>query len=593
MATPAKSFPVALLDEFYKVNPITGSLLEQENEHYSTFNETLFETKRPDQAISYCVTAARNETIGFQLIVPSEFLQGKKCSIHFKGFAKPFLVKAYREWYHKIGNAWYPDGLIPLETKKAFSLLEPNNHIPEQKFQAFYIELFMDPELKQKQHTGWCILNGDGGRKVQIEIRINLLDFALPSRPSFCVEYNNFGSLSFSVNRPVGNDLREYQGSRDFDKELLSYHRLSREHYGNLNVLPYNQHGLFAPELTPLLDHRYRIKDFSAYDKRFGPFLSGKAFESGYGKGIPVSEFYLPFSLTWPAPYHYFPSPEYQSILTENIKAFEQHFKNKGWTQTDLHVMLNHKSRRSSFPFNTDEPTRIKDYGMIRYYGEAINRGKSSKSPIHFRLDIGHYECDHVMDACDWIGEDKVCVSSKTLNGLSKFWVINYCHAQSASLKRRRRLGEKPWVYLGASMIHRPCSDMCQLLLNAYRIHAAGFCFWSCNSWEGNPWVDAGKHFGFDYLIYPGQEVGIKAALPSLRMKLARRAVMDIEYLEQMRRMGRSKKADAILDRLCKNFDPESISMMDEKDQIQSEVKLLRHYGWAELRRDLIKGISG
>jgi hypothetical protein len=342
--------------------------------------------------------------------------------------------------------------------------------------------------------------------------------------------------------------------------------------------------------MAPVLkSHAFTPNSFKDYDKRFGPFLDGTAFKTGYGKGVPVSDFYLPFSFTWPAPWNYFPSEEYLTLIAEGVREFENHIRLMKWNRTKFHIMLNHKSRRSIFPYNGDEPTRIKDYGMLKYYLGGVNSGLSKNSPLHFRLDVGHYECSHIMDECDQTADEKQCVHSSALDGLSDFWVTSLSHGSKESLEKRRRKGETVWIYQGASTIGRPLSDQAQVLLEVYRRSAAGYCFWSCNSWTEAPWNDCGKRMGFDYLFYPGKNAGINEPLPSMRLKAARRTAMDIEYIEIAKKTGKAGTITKRLNNFVKHFASDKIDFMDDTISKIDNIDFLKKDSWKSFRQDLLK----
>jgi hypothetical protein len=407
---------------------------------------------------------------------------------------------------------------------------------------------------------------------------------------------NNYGDTPNTSKRRFRNhkEFIPYQRTKTYYDSMVQFHRLAREHYSSLNVLFYSQSGYYSPAMVPALDKNHRIAGLRAWDKKFGPILSGRIFKSGYGAGQPPAVFYLPFHLNWPAPFQEFPSDNYRNTVSAGIRAFDLHFRKKGWNKTRFHLMINHKQRRSIFPYNMDEPTRVRDYGMNRYYGQAVNAGKLRSSAIDFRLDIGHYECTHVMDKCDWLPGEIRCSHTNQMDGLADLYVVSFCHANPKSFERRKQRGDKIWLYMGASWVDRALTDMRRLLLSAYALGARGYCAWNCSGWDGlNPWKDPGARRGTNYLFYPGKEVGSSDPLPSLRLKMARRAVIDIEYLELLRKKkGLSQKAAAAkLRPVIRGFDPDSVSLMDEIELKERGQKTFKRAAWENFRLSLQKAL--
>jgi hypothetical protein len=73
-----------------------------------------------------------------------------------------------------------------------------------------------------------------------------------------------------------------------------------------------------------------------------------------------------------------------------------------------------------------------------------------------------------------------------------------------------------------------------------------GILYWKVDAWSPDPWTDinnAGKYSSSNYpgeavLLYPGQDVGIPGAAPSMRLKWLRDGVEDYEYVELLKKAG-------------------------------------------------------
>lgn len=78
----------------------------------------------------------------------------------------------------------------------------------------------------------------------------------------------------------------------------------------------------------------------------------------------------------------------------------------------------------------------------------------------------------------------------------------------------------------------------------------SGFLYWRVDLWTNDPWNNVqtlsrdGNHYpGEGMLVYPGQQVGIKGVVPSMRLKWLRDGVEDYEYIEILKRLGRGNWA--------------------------------------------------
>jgi hypothetical protein len=497
-----------------------------------------------------------------------------------------------------VDNAWYADGLVPITNDKPFYIPNSKNRIPGQKNHAVYIDIFVPQDVKSDTYQSKLHLTANGKHLHTLQISLKVLPFSLPSTPSFTLELLNWGGTFTTYKFPykMPKERKKFLAHRNtkrFDTGLFKYHRLAKEHYTCMTMVPYNLNAYYSRSMAPRLDKLHRISDFREYDRKFSPFLSGKAFTRGYGKDVPVSIFILPFSLDWPAPFTWFPSDVYTDAITQATRAFESHFRKNGWTRTRYQLMLIHKERKCKFPYNCDEPTRIKDYGMLQYYGRAFKKGQNfKKGLIDYRFDVGHYECTCIMDKCDWLPGEIRCSHTNQLDNITGINIVSYCHSSRKSFARRKRIGEKMWHYEGASWVNRPLTEMRQLLLKSYSFGFEGFCDWHVHGWDPkiNPWKSMGKSYGSTYLFYPGKEVGIDEPLPCLRLKMARRAVIDIEYMEIIRK---KKKAGVqnLLSNMLEGYDPDKASLMDVTKPHKLPIIPSKPYAWESFRSKLIRKI--
>jgi hypothetical protein len=82
-----------------------------------------------------------------------------------------------------------------------------------------------------------------------------------------------------------------------------------------------------------------------------------------------------------------------------------------------------------------------------------------------------------------------------------------------------------------------------------------GLLYWRIDYWSSDPWNDVNQYcrdvgscrgYGFPgdgMMVYPGKQVGLAGVVPSLRLKWLREGVEDYEYIEILKKLGRSTAA--------------------------------------------------
>src|SRR5207245_2785732 len=113
--------------------------------------------------------------------------------------------------------------------------------------------------------------------------------------------------------------------------------------------------------------------DTLAWDRRFGAYFDGSAFDDLPRKGVPLECYYLPLHENWPTPvaghYNggYWADTAFDAAYRRNFVAasrqFAEHVAEKGWTDTLFQCLLNNKVdykrngwSRTSSPWLLDEP---------------------------------------------------------------------------------------------------------------------------------------------------------------------------------------------------------------------------------------------
>ncbi|MEM6612135.1 MAG: glycoside hydrolase domain-containing protein [Cyanobacteria bacterium P01_C01_bin.72] len=141
---------------------------------------------------------------------------------------------------------------------------------------------------------------------------------------------------------------------------------------------------------------------------------------------------------------------------------------------------------------------------------------------------------------------------------LVDIWVVNPQRYRAAgkNIAEVRKLGKEVWFYTFfaprdnsptwlidfAPINHRIAPGFIN-----QRLGLTGLLYWRVDTWTEDPWhnVDTNPHPekpehypGEGMLIYPGKQVGIQSAVPSLRLKWIRDGVEDYEYIEILKKAG-------------------------------------------------------
>jgi Domain of unknown function (DUF4091) len=82
-------------------------------------------------------------------------------------------------------------------------------------------------------------------------------------------------------------------------------------------------------------------------------------------------------------------------------------------------------------------------------------------------------------------------------------------------------------------------------------LNLTGMLYWRVDKWPSDPWNDvnnAGTYSSANYpgegmLVYPGQQVGVRGVVASMRMKWLRDGVDDYEYVQILKQLGKADMA--------------------------------------------------
>jgi hypothetical protein len=350
-----------------------------------------------------------------------------------------------------------------------------------------------------------------GGKELKIPIVLTVWDFSLPDSLSFLPEMNCYG-------------LPQNEGD---------YYRLAHRNRTVLNRVPYHHSGGVDEGCAPVWNAKTRKLDWTAWDKRFGPYFDGSAFRDSDHRHVPLEVFYLPLFENWPTPMagnynenywadRAFPE-QYKKDFIEVARQFTQHFNEKGWDDTIFQCFFNGKNNfkrngwsHGTCPWLLDEPANFQDYWALKFFGElwqeGVNLAPPGKAKLMFRADISRPQwqrdaLDHVLDY-DVVGGGAFRQYNRMV------------------IDRKREFGQVVIPYGGSN---DPASSNMQ---------PAAWCIdsWTLGGDGVLPWqtigrADSWKKADSECLFYPGQAAGQKEPVPSIRLKSYLRGEQDVEYL--------------------------------------------------------------
>ncbi len=254
-------------------------------------------------------------------------------------------LELFKNWYARnSAGQWQPAYCVPWAGGRSFDIPDRQRGMANQGSQSMYIDVYIPKRAGPGTYTGAVTVDA-GGDKAVLPIELRVYDFALPDTLSFYAELN-----AYSV-----------------PANLLDYHRLA--HQQRLVFNPW----VVRPALQGAgKDVQVR---WDLYDASVGPLLSGEAFEGNRRAGVPTPLMYLPFEDSWPTPLgrqnydykghwpgkgespqslveHYLTAPyigdglsqDYKDAFLAVQKQFVEHFKDKGWNQTEMQCFYGGKN---------------------------------------------------------------------------------------------------------------------------------------------------------------------------------------------------------------------------------------------------------
>ncbi len=465
----------------------------------------------------------RNGYVSFHLIV--NLPRGGPYTLDFR-LPQPsgnLDARLFREWHHRSDGAYQPDALIPVQLPYVSSLPEPDNRVPRQTAQAFWVDLWIGRDVAPGVVEAQAVLKA-GGRETTLAIPLRVLPATVPDDDIPVIDHNSYGSswLARYYKRPNEREEDFFTSDRFFGL-IHAHHRIFYEHRGTFHQLGYGHGGKVGPEFAPALagaGRTRRIVSWELYDRHYGPLLDGSAFAGTRRGPRPIPFVYLPINPEWPASFLWWGEPGYEAEFTNVVSEMERHFREKGWTRTRFEIFFNHKKRYKAFPWDGDETRFSGDNRYFGEYGRLLRQAIPADTPVRFVF----------RNDASWLMESQF----EELAGIVNFWVLSrsiLSWLPDAPARLRRR-GDISWFYSGPPSAGEVSSAITKHPLTAWIWGVDGYIHWQTVSHGDDPWFDFdGAPLG---LVYPGVRFGIDGPIPSIRLKLQRNCVQDIALLEKL-----------------------------------------------------------
>jgi len=490
------------------------------------------------------LTSARGGYVSFQLVVKSD-TACKDCGLTIES-SQPADV--YREWFHfnAPDKHYYPDALIPIQVPFSFQMPDPENAIQGQKVRAFWVDVWIAADTKPGVYHGRARLT-DGSVRKTVPFTISVSAAQIPAHDALNIDSNSYGLgwLQEQYPKALAGSGR---AKEDEQFQLIQqYYRMFYENRGIYHVLGYGHSGYvdpgFAPELAGAGKEKH-IVSWDRFDRLFGPVLDGSAFNGTRRGPQSIPFMYMPINPEWPANYLWWAEPGYQAEFTNIVGEMERHFREKGWTNTQFEVFFNQKKRYKGFEWDGDEVRFPKDDAYFLVYHDLLMNALPKTTPVRFVMRAD--------SSWTFPQQEKLLknvIGLWCVGGTDLIWYLD----RVPGMKQR---GDTVWIYGGTPPVQDVSSSIASDPLRAWIFGVDGFVRWLAVSPGPHPFetlVNGGK----ETLAYSGERFGIEGPIPSIRLKLQRDTMQDLDLLEMESKQG---SRDAIQTQVVHLFDDTTVA---------------------------------
>ena len=424
----------------------------------------------------------------------------------------------------------------------------------ENQQQPLWVDVSVPKDAAPGIYTGLFTVWAENADSVNIPVKIEVWDFALPDGPTL---ENHFGGFSRAASFfGLKADSEEFLLIEDRFIEMMAAHRIDPP-------LP--------RRLNPPIGDDGSVHFDKDLDKRISAF---------------VDKYHLTDIEVPRAPF-----PDMLGVNRSKAAAFYRSWYNyleqKGWGERAYLYMF-------------DETLKPESYEKVRQLGAFVGEVE----PNLRRLVIESPYPRHP--------------NSGTLDGSLDIWCSLFGYIDEASIERVQKNGDEVWLYTALVQsipkfhpnyetypadeypfldvienVERPPYWEIDFSLLSYRIApwlnyrygATGLLYWSTCYWGSspprNPWDNPthGDHWnGEGMLFYPGTDAGINGPIASVRLKNLRDGMEDYEYFVLLKNRG----GEDIIEEIVKNavptwgtWDQDTDRLLERRRKIAQEIQRL------------------
>ena len=497
-----------LIGEHFRIEGRTGALLEE---------EFLCDFRPFEDGIA--LEGCRKSYVSFQIVLDLELVKADGVKLSFEALQGAEHIsqdeyETFYEWFHELGDRLIPDALVPFDWQRDKLKMPLDAEYPsDQKVVAIWVDLFLPEGTTPGEYHGALCLAADAWKK-RFQVSVKVYDAVLPDESRIIADLNCYAdAISAHFPHLADNDKRYDDGSY-FELET-EFHRMAHSHRCLFHPLCYKHSGTVVESYAPALEGAgsfIHVKSWERFDRHFGALLDGSAFKGTKRGPVPLPFLYMPFNLSWPANYMKWGKKGYKTELVRIAREFVRHFEEKGWLSTRFELFLNHKKRYRFFPYDGDEIRFREDEVVLdEFYGMC--REAFSSTPVRFitRMDSSWNFGNHF---------------KSRFNRLLDMWVVGKCINEwfPESAQYMANNGNIHFVYGSLSAIDQPLSAMFTWPMQCLATGMMGFTFWNTAGF-GKDWLKTPLEGGTQAIFYPGAPFGLKAPVPSIRLKALRNAM--------------------------------------------------------------------
>src|ERR1043166_8337280 len=235
---------------------------------------------------------ARNEEVAVQIVIPFAG-EGFSAKAGVIGEIPAERISFSLVAYDKVGTKLQPDVIVPLDGSvagitsfgvplKIKGLPEPDN-----KQGMMLMEVWIPKTARPGLQKGEISILQGGREIAKLKVELTVFPFAIPDAPTYRLDYLSYGSplkaLDLDAQLPSGGHS-DFRTSPEGVKAEHQAYRLTQDHRGYLNILPYRSQRGCPTYAYPVkgTGKDAKIISFEGFDDRFGPILEGKT--SKYGQ---------------------------------------------------------------------------------------------------------------------------------------------------------------------------------------------------------------------------------------------------------------------------------------------------------------------